>query len=421
VLVPKGDDEGGEANSISVKKSDEVALRGLLLPVYIPSLLLSFGQSVVVPTLPLYAKSFGVSFSLISLAVASASIATMLADVPSGMLLERMGRRPMMLVGCAMIALSSLGLVFAHIFPELVLYRLIGGVGQAFWSISRLAYLTDTIPLAQRGRAISSFGGITRIGSFSGPAIGGVIGQQFGLASPFVVIAATATAAAVISYLHVAESGSRQIAGEMTRHTMRWRVVGNVIRTHFREFGTAGSAQVFAQMIRAGRQIIVPLYGSAVLNLPVGQVGAIVSISAAVDMVLFIPAGLLMDRLGRKFASVPSFVILSLGMALIPLSWNFASLAVATLIMGFGNGLGSGAMMTLGADLAPRRATGEFLGVWRLIGDFGSTGGPLAVGGMSDIVGLGTSALMLSGIGVIAALLLALFVQETLQRQMETG
>jgi hypothetical protein len=71
-------------------------------------------------------------------------------------------------------------------------------------------------------------------------------------------------------------------------------------------------------------------------------------------------------------------------------------------------------MMTLGADLAPRRATGEFLGVWRLIGDVGATGGPLVVGGIADLVGLTLSALSLSGIGVLAAATLLLFVRETL-------
>ena len=88
---------------------------------------------------------------------------------------------------------------------------------------------------------------------------------------------------------------------------------------------------------------------------------------------------------------------------------------VATCVIGFGNGIGSGTMMTLGADLAPREATGEFLGVWRLIGDVGSTGGPLVVGGIADLVGLTLSALTLSGVGVLAAATLMLFVRETLK------
>lgn len=130
-------------------------------------------------------------------------------------------------------------------------------------------------------------------------------------------------------------------------------------------------------MIRAGRQLIVPLYGANTLGLTVVEIGSIVSISSAVDMSLFLPAGILMDKLGRKFASVPSFIVLAIGMAMVPFAVNYTTLLVATCVMGFGNGIGSGTMMTLGADLAPKEATGEFLGVWRLIGDSGTSGGRL--------------------------------------------
>jgi MFS family permease len=136
-----------------------------------------------------------------------------------------------------------------------------------------------------------------------------------------------------------------------------------------------------------------------------------------------------MDRLGRKFASVPSFLVMAIGMAIVPFTTSYVGMLVATCIIGFGNGIGSGTMMTLGADLAPREATGEFLGVWRLIGDVGSTGGPLVVGGLADTAalltastatGLMVSSLTLSGVGVLAAATLLLFVRETLTPRVST-
>ena len=78
--------------------------------------------------------------------------------------------------------------------------------------------------------------------------------------------------------------------------------------------------------------------------------------------------------------------------------------------MGLGNGIGSGTMMTLGADLAPAPGHGEFLGVWRLIGDVGSTGGPLVVGALADAVGLALAAFGLAGVGVLAGVHPLLFV-----------
>jgi MFS family permease len=383
----------------------------LLLPVYIPTLLLSIGQGILVPTLPLYAQEFGVNFSLVSLAVAAAGLGTLVCDVPAGMMLERFGRKPVMVVGTIALALATLALVFLRHYPALVALRFLAGAGTAMWNISRMAYLTDTVPLRDRGRALSTFGGVSRIGTFVGPALGGVLGTILGLAAPFYAAAATAALAAVISIVFIAES--RQPVAVAHPHT-RWAVVGALVREHWRELGTAGSAQIFAQMIRAGRQIIVPLYGANVLGLNVGQIGSIVSISSAVDMSLFIPAGMLMDKLGRKFASVPSFLVMAAGMAMVPFASTYFGLLLATCVMGFGNGIGSGTMMTLGADLAPRRATGEFLGVWRLIGDVGSSGGPLVVGAIADLVGLAAGAFSLAGVGVLAATTLLLFVRETL-------
>ena len=195
---------------------------------------------------------------------------------------------------------------------------------------------------------------------------------------------------------------------------MRWRKLGEIARRQYQDLATAGAAQIFAGHDRSGRQIIIPLYGASALGLDVAAIGTIISIAAAIDMSLFIPAGILIDRLGRKFASVPSFLIMGIGMGLIPLAGDYASLLLATGVMAFGNGIGSGTMMTLGADLAPKEAVGEFLGLWRLIGDMGQTSGPMVVGTIGDAFGLGVAAFSLAGVGVLAAVTLALFVRETL-------
>jgi MFS family permease len=384
----------------------------LFLPVYVPTFLLSFGQGMLVPTLPLHAQTFADSFSLISVVVSAAGLGTLVADVPAGMMLNRIGRRRAMLIGTVSIAVSTVAIGMATIYVELVAYRFVAGVGTALWGISRMAYLAESTTPAERGRALASFGGINRLGTFAGPAVGGFLAYVAGLRAPFYAAAALALAAAVVSFLYIHEG-----AAEPRTRQERWGALAYTARHHWRELATAGAAQVFVQMIRSGRQIIVPLYASSFLHLPVEQIGTIISVSAAIDMSLFIPAGMLMDRMGRKWATVPSFAVMAVGMALIPLSGDFLGLMIATGVIGLGNGLSSGTMMTLGADLAPREATGEFMGVWRLIGDLGATGGPVMVGGVADLIGLEAAALMLTGVGLIAATTLLLFVRETLQRE----
>jgi len=130
-------------------------------------------------------------------------------------------------------------------------------------------------------------------------------------------------------------------------------------------------------------------------------------------MSLFYPAGWLMDHLGRKYAILPSFLIQAAGMFLVPFTHSFGALLAAAMLIALGNGLGSGSMMTLGADLAPKESRGEFLGVWRLIGDLGHTGGPIVVGQVADLVALPMAAWALAAAGLSAGLVFGLLVPET--------
>lgn len=399
----------------SIKADKEVSRAAMVMPVYVPSFLLSFGQGVLVPTLPVFAKGFGVSFSLVSLVIAAAGVGTLAADLPAGLALGRFGRQRAMLVGITLVASTTLVIALWHQFTVLLACRLIGGVGTALWGISRHAYITAVAPRGQRGKFIATFGGINRLGLFAGPFIGGVVGHRFGLSWAFALAALFAALAGPLAIFFIRDPRGC-VAIVPPRH-LRWESVRRLLRTHRADVVSAGAAQIFAAMIRSGRQLIIPLYGLYALNLDVAEIGIILTVSTAIDMLLFMPAGWVMDRFGRKVASVPSFAIMAVGVALIPVAANFLGLLIAACVIGLGNGIGSGSMMTLGADLAPPDAVGEFLGIWRFVGDAGQVGGPLVVGIVADALGLAVTAFALAGIGVVAALILATLVRETLRTE----
>jgi MFS family permease len=266
------------------------------------------------------------------------------------------------------------------------------------------------VPPESRGQALSVFGGINRMGTFAGPAIGGFLGELVGRQRSFLFAGFMAGAAFLMAFIFVKQP-TMPVRHLPTRD--RWNVVRTSLRTHRRDLGAAAVAQTLAQMIRAGRQLLMPLYAADRINLNPSDDGLVMTASATVDMLLFLPAGLLMDRVGRKAAMVPSFTIMGIGIALIPFATSFSMLLAAAMIVGIGNGLGAGTMMTLGADLAPPGATGEFLGLWRLIGDVGSVMGPLVVGIMAQAIGLDGSAYALAVVGGLAALTIGFLVRET--------
>lgn len=379
----------------------------MITAVYLPGLLLAFCNGMLVPTLPLFASSLHASLSVVGLVLGAEAIGTLIADVPAGALLRRFSGKIVMAGGLALVGVSVLLLVPSHgVLPVLGL-RLTSGFGLALFNLSRHAFLTEATHNGKRGRAISTFGGVSRAGAFLGPAIGGLVAASFGLRAPFVLYAGVALVA-LLGVLRFVPASPPPKAAAAARFA--------VVRQFAGVLSTAGLAQLMAQMLRAGRKVLLPLYASQILGLDVGTVGIILSASAFADLSLFYPAGWLMDRWGRKFAIVPSFLAQAVGLALVPLTHGFVGLLVVAVALGLGNGLSAGTMMTLGADLAPREALGEFLGVWNLVGDAGASGGPLLVGVVAEVLDLGLAAVAVAVVGLGAAWVFAYRVPETLRR-----
>lgn len=387
--------------------ASEVSRRTLVFSVYLPGLSLAFCRGLLLPVLPLYVRAFEASYSVVGLVLAAESLGTLVGDVPSGILLRRLGQKPVMLLGLGLAVLGTSAMAVANNLVEVFLYHFVAGIGGALWHTSRHAYLAEVVPVDQRGRANSAMGGVARIGGFFGPVIGGVVASTFGLRAPFLVYGLIGFVA-LLAVAMLVRRGDGPVTGRPST------TIPNLLRSNSKALTTAGTGQLLAQMIRTARGVIIPLYAADVLGLDVTSVGLIMSFAAFLDMSLFYPAGLIMDRLGRKYAMVPCFLIQGLGMALIPFSSSFGTLLGASLIIGLGNGIGAGTMMTLGADLAPTDARGEFLGIWRFIGDGGHAGAPLVVGSIGDLLGIAGSPFAVAGVGVLAASILGLMVPETL-------
>lgn len=389
--------------------------RLLAFSVFVPTLLISFGKGLLLPVLPVFVSSFEVSYAIIGLVLAMDAIGTLVGDIPAGSLLRYLDKKWVMLLGLAIMGLAVLALVWASSVWQLLLLRFVSGLGNALNIMSLNAYLADYTRKHERGRVIALFGGVNRIGQFVGPALGGLLASRLGIVSPFAFFAVFCFITLFTTFVFV-----RRIprdGSSVTKDSHAQHQLFKILKEHRNIFLSAGLGMLFAQMIREGRKVIIPLFASDVLGLDIAAVGLIMSIGAAIDMSLFYPAGVIMDRWGRKFAIVPSFLLQALGMALVPLSGGFIGLSLCSALMGLGNGMSSGTMMTLGTDLAPKDSLGEFLGVWRFIGDAGGTGGPLAVGAVAGILSLGASALILGLVGALSALVFAYLVPETLKRK----
>ncbi len=386
----------------------------LFLSFYFPSFLFAVAMGLQTPILPLYAGSLSEAYGQIGLVVAGASLGTLIADLPAGYLLRRINKRLSMMLGFLLIAVTSLALVWIHSIWAALALRILTGFGISILSVARHTYISDAVSLEKRGRAISLFGGIMRIGLFIGPALGGVLALKYGLRMPFWFFTGTCVLAALVLLF---------ASGPCEKHVMPAMVsdspetgLRTAMKGRWGVFTSASAAHILAQITRAGRQLILPLFAADILSLRPDQIGFAISLSSAVSMVMFLPVGQIMDRAGRKLAIVPSFVLMGLGLALLPLVKGYAGLLLLAALIGLGHGFGSGAMMTLGADLSPASARSSFLGVWRWIGDAGNSVGPLVVGLVADYFALPFAALMIAAAGFLAGGVFGVLVPETLKK-----
>ncbi len=391
-----------------MSSAEPFRVRSLALPVYLPTFLFAVGQGAAIPILPLLALDMGLSVPMAGLLVALRSVGTLLFDIPAGMLVSRVGERKAMIIGAGLLALVAVGIGTRPPLALLIVFVMLMGAAWSIWVLARLAYATEVAPIHHRGRVMSIMGGSTRIGHFVGPLLGGLAVGFFGLASAFFVQAVVALGASVVLYLVQSVGGSE---GSSERTSLK--VVGRVLSDHRRIFATAGLATIALQIIRASKDAMIPLWGNHI-GLTAGQIALIFGLTYAVDMTLFYPVGVVMDRFGRKWAGVPCLVVVSVGLILIPFTRDFAALLLAGLVIGFGNGLGAGINMTLGSDFSPQRRRAEFLGAWRLVTDVGAVGGPLLIAAITSAASLAAASFFAAAVGVAGAGILGLLVPETL-------
>ena len=390
-------------------QKEPLSIKQLILPLYLPTFILAISQSSMMPILPIFANSFDAGYSWVGLVLAGQGIGTLIGDVPAGMALRKLGVRTTMHIGVFIWGISALGLVWVHHIIYVLLLQVLGGIGFAFFGIARMLFISDKLPLKIRGQAVSLVGGVFRVGKIIGPAAAGWLAVRFDIRAGFVFFFVVTMLGLLSVFLFMPQFyPSEKSHGRGS--------IGSVMKDNAKVYMTGGTGQFVLALLRTGPRVIIPLYGANVLGLGVDSIGNILSLSAVLDVILFLPAGWIMDNMGRKFSAVPSIALLGLSLFLIPFTKGYNGLLIMALIGGFGNGISSGIIMTLGADFAPPVMRGEFLGIWRFIGDAGNTSSSLIIGALADLLTLQQTIVALSSFGILGVVLFAFGMPEPLQR-----
>lgn len=379
----------------------------LLSPVYLPSLLMAISNQGMMLVLPLYALHLSGDPAYAALVVGLRGVGVLLLDIPAGMIAARFGDKGVMLGGLLCNALVLFGLA-VWTDPWIVAgLSLVQGGGMAAWFLARQSYLYDAAPASAWGRAIALVAGINRVGALLGPLAGGVVAEWLGYSFAFVGGGAISALAALIVLVR-----AKALRPEAPPDALHVGVIWRIVHDCARVFATAGFVAFAIQFMRAARQLLVPLFGT-IVGLDAAAIGFIYSMSAVLDMSLSYPAGVAMDRWGRRWTGIPCMAVFILGLSLLPLAQGFYSLLAGALVLGLGNGISTGIVMVMGMDLAPQGRRNQFLGVWRLISDVGGVGGPMIAGLLTGAASLALASYAVAGIGAAGVVVFLLFVPET--------
>lgn len=355
-------------------------VRAVVLGAFLPTFLFEIGMGAMLPVIAVKATSRGASLTTAGFMVALVAIGKILADLPAGALAARLGDRRAMMSAAVLAGLAFASIALTSNLWALACGVFVLGASSAVFLLARQAYLTEITPPLRRARVLSTLAGVHRIGLFVGPFAGAGIITVFSLDGvTWLGVATTALVLLVLVLVRDAPSiagtgeGSATAGAEGPRPTL-----GQVARRHRELFLRLGVAILLVSAVRGARQTVLPLWGEFQGFEP-EVTSVIFGVSGALDMLLFYPAGKIMDRFGRLWIGVPSMLTMAIALTMLPFAHTVGSVMLVAAVLGVGNGMGSGIIMTLGADVAPADARPAFLGIWRLIQDTGDALGPLVI------------------------------------------
>ena len=393
------------------------SLRSIAVPAFGPALLFSIGEGAILPVVALSARDLGASVAVAALVVTLIGLGSWFFNLPASLITLKFGERWAIVGAAAASAVALAAAALAPLVPDglwlLAAAMVVVGMAASVFSLARQKYLTEAVPVILRARALSTLGGVNRIGIFIGPFIGAAVMQFAGITGAYWVGVVAMAAAAVLSVTipDLVAAPAADDGVPVQQATLR-----SVAVSHAGVFLSVGMGVLLLSALRASRQVVIPLWAEH-LGMDATQASLIYGLSGAIDMLVFYPAGKLMDRKGRQWVAIPSTLIMGTAMLLIPLSTGFAGLLLAALLIGFGNGISSGLNMTLGADFSPDNGRGQFLGIWRFMADAGATGGPVLLSGVTAVASLGAGVAATGVIGFAAAAVFAVTIPRLKHRR----
>jgi MFS family permease len=350
------------------------------------------GFGAMIPSLPLYAQSFGVPASAVGMAVAIYGLARFFTAVPSGRLSDGRGRRPTLAIGGLVSGAGNLWCALASSYPEFIVARFVAGAGAGLIVTTGQIVLADITTPERRGRMLSLYQGTFIFAVGIGPFPGGLLAEHYGLSAPFFAAGTAALMATCVAWFAVSET--KDMGKAATSHLG----AGLSFLAQFRMltakigFALISVIVLMGAVVRTGGLFtVIPILAKERLDLSVAAIGFALMLGSVSGLVAAYPLGWLTDRFGRKAVIVPATLISGSSMLLYCLAPNYVWFMGASIVWGVAISALGTAPAAYAADSAPPGMNAAAMSTFRMIADAGYVAGPLILGGIVDLLGAVTA------------------------------
>lgn len=343
------------------------------------SFFVAVGFGIVMPAIPIFAKSFGVNNAAIGLMVSAFAITRFCSGLISGSLVDRFGERAVFSSGVFMVALFTFLAGMAQSYHQLLIFRAAGGLGSSMFSVAAGSVIVRSVDDNHRGRAQSVYQGAFLLGGIAGPAIGGLL-SAISLRAPFFVYSILLLCSGTVAFFFLkgdkigvhADSGSSEESTSVTEALRMKPYVIALVLTFISTWVTFG--------LRAS---ILPIFVTEDLNSTTAVVGYGLAISAIMQGIFLLRAGRFSDTNGRKASAVIGANVVFVGVVLLTFSTHVWMFIAAMVIMGLGSSFITTTPASIVGDVIKGKG-GKVIGIFQMAGDAGMMIGPIVIGAISD-------------------------------------
>ena len=374
------------------------------------NVVIALGYGVVAPVLPQYARDFGVSISAATFVITAFSLMRLLAAPASGLIIQKLGARRVYPSGLLIVAVSTGACAFAQTYWQLLLFRSLGGLGSAMFTVSSLGLMIRISPPNARGRVAGMFSSAFLIGSVCGPVLGSLT-VGFGLHAPFAIYGVALLIAVVVVFVRLRHSALAAPA-ELTEPPV---TLGIALRNKayrsalFSNFATGWS--VFGLRIA-----LVPLFVTEVLMRGPRVAGLALATFAVGNVAATIPSGYLSDRIGRRRLLIVGLTASGAATLLVGSASSLTLFLVGAVVAGAASGIFTSPQQAAVADIVGNKSRGgTAVATYQMMADAGAIVGSLAVGEIAQHFSY-AAAFVVSGVLLLIAAVGWVFAPETRTR-----